>query len=786
MSRRRGRKPLLYQATIRLLRGMAGAILIIGLMTAWVLHVSQERSAWREIANATEYFSKNIKDREKRWTEAAARYQGRLEYARLLDDPAADWARLKDYLAGHRRDEDFPALLVTDLDGRVKFASGLADEAVPAAFAIRPDPLGWHYERHGRVLYRYYVLPLSLGAEGMGHLVLLRPMDQTLLGQLATPGTRLFLRRHGQVIATSLTEPGQDAHLRAGAGLLEYGGLRYVQDTIGWDDGHPESPELVIHREMAGFFDYWEVALGVAVAVAALFLSLWAAMGLWVYRTTQRIALAGEASRRFTEAGGPSPEIEALLAQACRDSDDEINEVAKSLGSLTATVAQRDAERDAYEATLRENEAKLREITSVLADGVYVLDPKGEVTFVNHEAERLLGWSAADLLGRNGHEIFHYKRPDGSPIAIESCPVHRTIRTGQAYRSHNDWLVHKDGTILPVSIVSSPIIRDGAVQGSVAAFHDITPRLEAERALRESEEKFRLISTSAMDAILIINPDEAIAYWNPAAEKMFGYTADEVLGKNLHALLTPLHHREDAHRGFERFRQGGQGGVIGRTVEMSALRKCGEEFPIELSVSTLTIDNQRHALGMIRDISERKRAEEQIRQLAYYDTLTELPNRRLLADRLNQALAQAKRYRRSLAVMFLDLDRFKTVNDTLGHDAGDELLKQVASRLISCVRSGDTVSRQGGDEFVIILAEISQASDATVVAEKILDLLHRPFAVLGHTLEITVSIGIAIYPVDGDDDAQELMKKADMAMYSAKEAGRNDYHFFVPGSAVGQ
>jgi len=183
------------------------------------------------------------------------------------------------------------------------------------------------------------------------------------------------------------------------------------------------------------------------------------------------------------------------------------------------------------------------------------------------------------------------------------------------------------------------------------------------------------------------------------------------------------------------------------------------------------------SVSVARDITERKKAEAQIHQLAYYDFLTHLPNRRLLLDRLKQSLVQAKRYQRSVAVMFLDLDRFKLINDTLGHDVGDELLKAVATRLNACVRSGDTVARQGGDEFIIVLAEVAQPPDAALVAEKIIGTLRQPISVNGHELQITTSIGISLFPVNGTDDAQELMKKADTAMYAAKEAGRNGYQF---------
>jgi diguanylate cyclase (GGDEF)-like protein len=177
-------------------------------------------------------------------------------------------------------------------------------------------------------------------------------------------------------------------------------------------------------------------------------------------------------------------------------------------------------------------------------------------------------------------------------------------------------------------------------------------------------------------------------------------------------------------------------------------------------------------------VADLQRSEEEVRQLAYYDTLTNLPNRRLLQDRFRQALTQAKRHGYSMAVMFLDLDKFKQVNDTLGHDAGDDLLKQVAARISGCIRGGDTISRSGGDEFILAMAEISHPQDAALVAEKIIRVLATPFEIGGHPVQIGVSIGIAVYPIDGTDDTQELMKKADMAMYAAKESGRNCYRFY--------
>ena len=180
-----------------------------------------------------------------------------------------------------------------------------------------------------------------------------------------------------------------------------------------------------------------------------------------------------------------------------------------------------------------------------------------------------------------------------------------------------------------------------------------------------------------------------------------------------------------------------------------------------------------------KEITERRQAEERIHQLAYYDALTGLPNRALYNDRLSLALAHAQRTREMLAVLFLDLDRFKDINDTLGHSIGDQLLKTVARRLADSLRKEDTVTRLGGDEFTMLLPGMTQTEDAAGIAQKILEAVKKPLTLGGHELNITASIGIAIYPADGEV-AEALMKNADTAMYHAKEQGRNSYQFFTP------
>ena len=257
---------------------------------------------------------------------------------------------------------------------------------------------------------------------------------------------------------------------------------------------------------------------------------------------------------------------------------------------------------------------------------------------------------------------------------------------------------------------------------------------------------------------------------------LLGYTRPALLELSLSDII----HADDRPQLCEQLEMMLAGKVEAARLEMRCLCSRGVSVWVQVMISLLR-DGAGAPLNFIwqmEDITERKRLQDEARYLAYYDELTGLPNRRLLLDRLNQAIAYGRRHQRALAVMFLDLDHFKDINDTLGHDTGDELLRVVAERLEVCVRGGDTVSRQGGDEFVIILSEVTQQLDVALFAEKILSHLDMPIVLEGKKLHITTSIGIVIHAYGSMDDAGMLLKKADIAMYKAKEAGRNGYCFY--------
>ncbi|CAM4031218.1 bifunctional diguanylate cyclase/phosphodiesterase [Paenibacillus alkaliterrae] len=292
-----------------------------------------------------------------------------------------------------------------------------------------------------------------------------------------------------------------------------------------------------------------------------------------------------------------------------------------------------------------------------------------------------------------------------------------------------------------------------------------------------SERKFRSVFESANDAIVLADSKGTIISWNKGARLIFGYEEEEVLGKNIQIII-PERYRAAHRKGMERYISTGKPQIIGKTVELQGLRKDRSEFPIELSLATWVEEENTYFSSSIRDITERKKAEEKINQMVYLDPLTGLSNRHLLNDRLTQALDQARENKQNIGIMFIDLDRFKYINDTLGHAMGDRLLIEVAKRIHACLDKADTISRQGGDEFIVLLPNTT-ADEVTKIAHKIVDQFTQSFELNEHEMFVTPSIGISLYPSDGLD-METLIKNADTAMYRVKEQGKNNFRFYTP------
>ena len=305
----------------------------------------------------------------------------------------------------------------------------------------------------------------------------------------------------------------------------------------------------------------------------------------------------------------------------------------------------------------------------------------------------------------------------------------------------------------------------------------VVERIRADGALRRSEQWAREILETANDAFVAIDVAGRIIDWNRQAERHFGWTHDEAMGELLTELIIPPVHREAHTRGIERFLATGEGPVLGRRVELEALHRDGHQFPIELTPWVVRADGAVRFNAFIHDITERKAFERELEHQSLHDSLTALPNRALLLDRLERALARAQRVGSRVAVLFIDLDRFKAVNDSLGHEAGDQVLLGVAERVPRALRAADTLARLSGDEFVVLCEDVAEQESVVVIAERVLDELSTPFVVAGTEAYVSASIGIALTGPE-PISASELLADADLAMYRAKERGKSVYELF--------
>jgi diguanylate cyclase (GGDEF)-like protein/PAS domain S-box-containing protein len=415
-----------------------------------------------------------------------------------------------------------------------------------------------------------------------------------------------------------------------------------------------------------------------------------------------------------------------------------------------------------------------RDLSTALIDtlpGLFVVfDRHGRITRVNKTLAAMSGFSEKQLRGREAlsfiapedHQIGRAKLQEGFAKGVVEAELA---------------VIPKDGGKRTIRW-SGRLFSDQGGASLVAVGIDVTDAHEADLQLRISEERFKAVANAAEAAIIVTDSAGAVTYWNAAAERIFGYSSSEALGRNVHEWLAPQRFRRKARAGMRAFAATGHGEVIGSTRELMAIRSDGTEFPIELSVSGVHLGTEWHAVAVLRDITQRRLAEEQAAHIARHDTLTGLVNRSVFVDLVQEAIALEGRGGKTFAVLYLDLDYFKDINDTLGHPIGDELLWQVGQRLQKAVRKADTVSRFGGDEFAIIATGIDSPRDAEVLADKILKAIARPFTVQGNEIRTAATIGIAANGTKSPD-AETLLSNADIALYRAKSNQRGTYEFFT-------
>ncbi len=425
------------------------------------------------------------------------------------------------------------------------------------------------------------------------------------------------------------------------------------------------------------------------------------------------------------------------------------------------------------EKALRESEERYRRIIETTSEGVWVIDADNKTVFVNRQMAEMLGCTVGEMIGVPVLAFI-----DEKYHKLAAAHIQR-FRSGGGATCEDFKLRRKDGSELWVLVSVNPIFdRGGKYAGVLAMVTDITHRVRAERALRQAEQKYRTIFENSIEGIFQTSVEGRFLTANPMLARIYGYDSPAELIATVTDIQRQLY--VDPNRRAEFMRAVEEGGTLWG-FESQVYRQDG---------GIIWICENAHGIydaggrlvgyeGTVEDISARKRAEETIQYQAFYDLLTGLPNRMLFNQRLELSLKSAGDRQEMLAVMFVDLDRFKTINDTLGHAIGDRLLQGFAERVTGCLREGDTVARWGGDEFTALLPQIGDREDAAKIAQRIRDALKLPFNLEGHELYISSSIGISLYPQDGAD-AETLLRNADAALYRAKEHGRNNCRFYIP------
>ena len=443
------------------------------------------------------------------------------------------------------------------------------------------------------------------------------------------------------------------------------------------------------------------------------------------------------------------------------------------------------------EAVLSASEARFRSIFDLASIGIALVSPAGGWLSTNAELSRMLGYAPEELQRLTFQQITW-------PADLDlDLGLLQQLRSGQlAQYQLEKRYIRKDGAIIWANLdVSAKYNADGEIEYFISVIKDITAQKEAEGALNalhadlearvaertlelhERELELRSVIENANDAYIGLDQRGVVTVWNRAAEQTFGYTALEAIGESLDDLIIPPAMAAAHRNGMTRYVTTGASTVLGKRLELPAVRKDGSSLIVEVRMSALELHGQQMFSAFLHDISERKEAEARREYESRHDMLTSLLNRRALLETLPIAQSRAARTGKSMALLFIDLDGFKAVNDDLGHDAGDAVLRAVAGRLQDVVRKTDSVFRLAGDEFTVLLEAMSDTfDDARQVADKIIAEVGRPVSVDGASAGVGASIGVAVFTPDGTASAEELIKEADRQMYAAKRAGKGQVY----------
>lgn len=692
-------------------------------------------------------YQNRFSDSVQHWEHDSSSLKSVIDSTNLLNDPATRWERLTSLLAILANDQYFSHIIITDKTGKCLFSFGGGARHFQF-FSPDGSTPAWYLDKKTTTLYRVFRQPIILGTDGVGYLITFHPLTNSVLHRSTAPRTQLFLRSGSVIVASSIGASGVERGMPiVGSGNFVTGSIHLGTEA--------DAPDLLVYRQFPEIFSITDLTAAVGLCLLLMFGLLWGGIGSWVITLSRRVTALGSIAHRHIGTISHPAAADTASTAICHAQRDEISAAATALEEMTALLMERDREL-----------SKLALVARETSEMVTITDSKGMIEWVNEGFTRQTGYTLQDMIGRKPGTVLQGEESDPRIAAY----IERKIAECRPYtvqiRNYD-----KAGNGYWAEIKAQPVVNEqGKLVRYISVETDISPRKRAQDRLQLLSKVFYYSN----EGIVVTDPNATIIAVNESFCRLTGYSRHEAMGQNPRILKSG---REDAafyaamwetiavqgHWHGEIWDRRKDGSVYPKLLMIFAVKKAGGEIS--------------NYVGSFTDITEQKLTEDKIMHLAHHDPLTGLPNRFTVLDRLDNAISHGRRNNSAVAVIFIDLDRFKEINDTFGHDVGDDLLIQVAGRLQGQVRESDTVARLGGDEFVIVLPEISGPNSATHVAEKILRVIGAPFISGEHTLHTTPSIGIAIFPNDGDD-LQTVMKNADAAMYRAKTSGRNNIRYF--------
>ena len=738
---------------------VASAVLALTMTYALYL-LTLHRAADDHTQKVGGYYEKRLQLTAKTWEETAFRMKARLEFMRVLEAPDR-WVRLRALLTAESSSPVFSSLVITDAAGRKVFSHGDAPKPPPLPPGGYRVGVSYQGSADGGI-HAVVCQPIWLGADGMGALHLAATLDRGFLWQESYPNARLLLDWQGKIAAESGATDAPEAATAGAEG-------RVVSQRIPFPGPEGKVPVLIARVSTPPPFSLGESMVLGALIFAVQALLLWSTVKGWIRRLLPRIEWLGRVAQLYAAEGGHSDRLQKALGEHAESAGDELAAVADSMRGMIASLTIRERERLAAENRLRESEQRFREVAESAGEFIWEIDARHRYVYLSEKAADVFGVPLEKLVGASVFDYVPIEDHDSLRQRIDALGSR-----GEAFRRFELRICRPDGKCRWVSFTGTVVRREdgrrtGAYRGTA---EDVTQHKRDVESLLLAEKVY----ANSDQAILITAPDATILSVNPAFTTITGYNADEAVGKNPRLFASGRHDAAFYAAMWGELRRSGAW-----SGEIWDRRRNGEVYPKWMSINAVRDPESgtlSHYVAIFSDITERKQNEARIEHLAYHDPLTGLPNRYALQARLIQSLADARRNDDQLALMFIDLDRFKTINDSLGHEIGDQLLVAVARRIRAALRETDTVARLGGDEFVIVVPGVTAPEDAARVAEKIIEHVGEPLVLAGHTLHTSGSIGIGLFPTDGAD-TDTLMRNADTAMYYAKQHGRNTYHFFA-------